>query len=107
MLFLIKGEIMKKKIKIDSYYYSFYELLIELDRSMLNLWDFEEYSYKVENVEEYFKVCSSGQEVVLSFLIMVWRGYNEFNFDLCKAAKYLNQCQLNIISKWISDPRFY
>ena len=98
---------MKKIIKIDSHYYSFYELLIELDRSMLNLWDFEEYSYKKGSIKKYYKSCSSGQEVILSFLIMVWRGYNEFNFDLCKAAKCLNQHQLNVMSKWIKNPTFY
>lgn len=92
---------------LDKHYASFYNLVTQLDTSLLKLWDREEHSYRVREVEEYLKVCSSEQEVLISFLMMFWLGRNEFDFDLFNAFRYLNQNQLNIIGEWIKSPNFY
>ena len=92
---------------LDKHYGSFYNLVNQLDTSLLKLWDTKEHSYRVREVEEYLKICSSGQEVLLSFLMICWLGRNEFDFDILNAFKYLNQSQLNVIGEWVKNPIFY
>jgi hypothetical protein len=49
---------------------------------------------------------SSGEQIMLRFLVGVFCGENKLDFDFVKASKILDQKNLNIISTWVKDPFF-
>lgn len=76
----------------------------ENEPELLHLFDFEKAEFKPEAVEAYMKVASSGEKHIARFVVGVWRGHNQFEFDLLGAVKALSGDKLSTIRKWLADP---
>ena len=73
---------------------------------LLQLWDFEKKTYIIEKVENYLDICSPGQAIICRFSLSIWRGDNDYSFDLIQATKTLGDNELNVIRAWLANPVF-
>ena len=72
---------------------------------LLPLWDFETSRYKRDQVEDYLSVCSTGQAIMCRFVLGVWtNGLEDYEFNLFKAMRYLEDKEMKVIQDWVKDP---
>ena len=76
------------------------------DLNLDHLFDFEIRTFKSEAVTSYFKTASSGESILLKFLLGVWFNENNFSFNLIEAAQVLDEKSRLTISNWLADPFF-
>lgn len=69
-------------------------------------WDRDDSSLNIDRADRFIRVCSSGERAMLQFFAGLWIGENEYEFDLFKSVKYLDDRELKVIQDWIADP-FY
>lgn len=70
----------------------------------LPLFNFRERAYNEEVVDRYLSTASHGEVIMARFVLGVWLGKNDFNFDILDAASLLDYRYKTIISAWFSEP---
>lgn len=70
----------------------------------MHLFDIDDRVYNAKNVEKYLSVASSGEVVMARFVLSVWRGDNDFKFDITEAARCLDETQMKIVTDWLTSP---
>ncbi|EDM82083.1 hypothetical protein [Limnobacter sp. MED105] len=68
------------------------------------LWDWEKEEVDLEIVKKFLNVASHGEAVMCRFMVGVWLGRNELNFDIFEARGVLDQKQLQVVLDWIKTP---
>lgn len=71
---------------------------------LLPLFDFEGRVFRVDAVDHFLGVASHGQAIMARFVLGVWLGRDEFDFDFTDAASVLDRSQRQVITDWILDP---
>lgn len=71
---------------------------------LLSLFDFEDRIYLDDKVEEYLSIGSSGETVLARFVLSVWRGDNQYDFDVTEAVRTLDKAKMKIVTDWLSNP---
>ena len=71
---------------------------------LLKLFDFDKREIKAAEVEQYLKTASSGEKQVARFILGLWLGNNEYDFDLFDAVGTLSDNNVNVIREWLADP---
>ncbi len=69
-------------------------------------WDFETGECDVASLEESMGCFSHGERLIASFLLNVWNGNDEAEFQLIDAIQTLDEPNLRPIRKWVVDPFF-
>lgn len=82
-----------------------YALWIEEKLSfLLPLFDFENRSYKSDEVERFLGVASHGEAIMARFALGIWRHDDQFDFDFIDAAQTLDDKYMNIVTNWLQNP---
>lgn len=71
---------------------------------LVHLFDWDERSFIPDKVDTYLDTASHGEALMARFVLGVWRGQNQFDFDLIKAAKVLDTASLGVITNWLNEP---
>lgn len=73
---------------------------------LLKLWNFTDIRYEKDKVDSFLESCSESEALMLNFAMQVWTGggQEEHVFNLFKALRTLDNKEIKIIQKWISDP---
>ncbi len=58
----------------------------------------------LEAVKKYFKTCSSGEKIMLSFFGNIFLGRDEYELKLTQAVGRLDETNRLIIAKWMANP---
>lgn len=77
--------------------------MVESFPRLSGYWDFEAWQVDPERIKEDYEALSSGEQVLISFLMSVWFGRNR-DFDITRAAGILSNDNKKIIVQWFLDP---
>lgn len=68
------------------------------------LWNWEKMEVNLEQAQKFLDFASHGEAVMARFMVGVWLGRNELNFDIFEARGVLDQKQLQVVLDWIKTP---
>ena len=67
-------------------------------------WDFEDGIVDIDQIKKRIGVYSHGEQIILRFLVAVWMGENELNFDIIEAASVLDSVDIERVCDWMKNP---
>lgn len=67
-------------------------------------WDRDKCIYLKSKVDDFLKVGSSGEVIMLRFFLGVWLHKNSFDFDFTDAAANLEPENMRFITDWLNSP---
>lgn len=91
--------------KLEAERAAFFTMLAKVGRRMPaieSLWTKD--GLDLEEAKKYMGVASSGETVMLKFMIGVWMGFNEFGFNLIDAVRILGEEDRAIIAEYCRNP---
>jgi len=83
----------------------FKELLDQFPR-LISYWDFNKRECDLERLKSDMSALSTGEAIVARFLVGVWLGENQLNFDIFDASKSLDSESYQRIVAWLNNPFF-
>lgn len=83
---------------------AFKALLARAPLGVQNCFDLEERRLQREKLENYLGVASHGETILARFFAGVWRGDDEWDFNLFDAVGILDDKGKRIVMDWIARP---
>lgn len=78
--------------------------LNEADPSLARLFDYQRGTYNTAMVQSVLDTGDSSTIAMIRFVLGVWHGRNQFDFDLYEALPILSTRHHHAVISWISSP---
>jgi hypothetical protein len=71
---------------------------------LLPLFDFNKRELKCDKIDSILMWSNDCERIMANFIMSVWTGSDDFDFDLFDACKRLDRENIKIIRDWLLDP---